>query len=550
MKLKRLVVPLLVLLPLVHPFFAQDEKDPAPDSKAQRKEESFDYYKKWLNQDVIYIITPEEYEVFRQLSTDDERDNFIEQFWIRRDTNPATADNEYKIEHYRRIVYANENYSAGIPGWKTDRGRIYIAFGPPDRVESMPAGGSYHRERSEGGGFTSVFPFERWEYRHIEGIGDDIQLEFVDDEGGGLYELTYDPQRKDELIHSGFLGPTLDEIEFAEETGLQRKQFRVAGRRYAGDQPEQYRHAGAFETAKDRPFSKLLLSRDINRPPVVQFKDLEAVVNTSVRYQLVPFQVQPAVFQVLGAQQLVTVSVQIPHASLQFKPVGDNLRARVEVFGQVSSIGKRVERVFEEQIARDIAKADYERESASSSVFQKQLLLRPGLYKLSLVVKDAESGNLGTWEDRLSVPESVEGQLGVSSLVLAEDIRGVEADRETLFQLGRLRVLPRISRVFRADEDLGFYFQIYNLALDQASNRPDLKVEFALTPETAPPKRWRDCSKLAFVAGSHSTVARMTSLRGLSPGRYRLLIRIKDNISGQTVDASAPFQIVQGAASE
>ncbi len=514
-----------------------------PDSQAgQHREESLNYYKKWLDQDVLYIITPEERQVFLELSNDDERDNFIEQFWNRRDPDPTTAENEYKLEYYRRILYSNENFSAGLPGWKTDRGRIYITFGPPDRIESMPAGGSYVRERKDGGGETSVFPFETWEYRHIEGIGDDIELEFVDDGGGGLYQLTYDPQRKDELIHNGFLGPTLDEIQQLEETGVANKQYRVAGRRFAGDQAGPYRFAGNFETEKDRPFSKLMLSKAINTPPPVKFKDLETIVKTSIRYNTIPFQVAASTFQVLGAQQLVTVAVEIPHAALTFNPKGENYSATVEVFGQISTLGKRVDRVFEELIERQVAKADYERQLRSSSVFQKQLLVKPGLYKLSLVVKDVESGRLGTWEERLQVPDTPEDQLAISSLLLAEDIRSVEPGQETLFQLGRLRVVPRISRSFRGDEDLGFYFQIYNFRADQSVGKPDLQVQFSLAPEGSDP-RWRDCSKLVFPAGSYATVARMSALSHLQPGAYRLLIRVKDKISGQTVQSSAQFSV-------
>ncbi len=518
-------------------------REPARESgQTQRKEETANYYKKWLDQDVLYIITPEERQVFLGLSNDDERDNFIEQFWNRRDSDPSTAENEYKIEYYRRILYSNENFSAGLPGWKTDRGRIYIMFGPPDRIESMPAGGSYVRERKDGGGETSVFPFETWEYRHIEGIGDDIQLEFVDDAGGGLYQLTYDPQRKDELIHNGFLGPTLDEIQQLEETGVANKQYRVAGRRFAGDQAGPYRFAGNFETEKDRPFSKLMLSKAINTPPPVKFKDLEAIVNTSIRYNNLPFLVQASTFQVLGAQQLVTVAVEIPHAALTFKPKGENYAASVEVFGQISTLGKRIDRVFEELIERQIDKDDYQRQLRTSSVFQKQLLVKPGIYKLSLVVKDVESGQLGTWEERLEVPETPESRLAISSLLLAEDIRGVDPGKETLFQLGRLKVIPRISKSFGLDEDLGFYFQIYNFLSDQAAGKPDLQVEFSLTPEGAAP-RWRDCSKLVFPAGSYATVARMSSLAGLEPGAYKLVVRVKDKISGQTVESNARFSL-------
>lgn len=524
------------------PFFQQEDNHKEKE-KSLKEEETFDYYKKWRNQDVVYIITEEEYQVFTSLSTDDERDAFIEQFWGRRDPDPSTLDNEYKIEYYRRILYANENFTAGIPGWKTDRGRIYIMFGPPDRIESMPAGGHYHRKRKEGGGHTSVFPFEIWEYRHILGVGDDIELEFVDDGGGGLYELTFDPQRKDELLYSGFMGPTWDEIDDYEQTGSRLKQYRIARRRFAGDQAGPYRYAGLFETEKDRPFSKLILSSRLNSPPAIKYKDLEQIVKTAIYYNLVPFQVETATFQVSGTQSLVTVTLNIPHDSLTFKDHAGIMTTRAEVFGQVSNLSRRVETVFEEVVGREIAKGNFSIQGHSSSVFQKQLLLRPGLYKLNVVVKDVETGNLGTLEQRLQVPPLEDAKLALSSIMLAQNISTAEEADRGRFQVGRLKVVPRVSRVFRQDEQMGFYFQIYQSALDQTAGKPQLKVEFAITPKGSEPARWRDCSRLAFFAGNHSTVARLTSLEPFPPGDYMLRVRVRDEISGQTVQASMLFSI-------
>src|SRR5580692_4258604 len=108
-------------------------------------------YKKWLNEEVIYIISDEERKAFGRLNNDDERENFIEQFWLRRDPTPDTEENEYREEHYRRIAYANETFASGIPGWKTDRGMIYVKFGPPDDRDEHPSGGYYDRPIEEGG---------------------------------------------------------------------------------------------------------------------------------------------------------------------------------------------------------------------------------------------------------------------------------------------------------------------------------------------------------------------------------------------------------------
>src|ERR1700678_2137252 len=154
-------------------------------------------YRKWLNEDVSYIITDEERQAFKRLNTDDEREQFIEQFWLRRDPTPDTEENEFKEEHYRRIAYANEHYASGIPGWKADRGRIYITFGPPDEIEDHSSGGFYERPPEEGGGETSTVPFQQWRYKWIDGVGKNIVIEFVDPNHTREFRMTADPSEKD-----------------------------------------------------------------------------------------------------------------------------------------------------------------------------------------------------------------------------------------------------------------------------------------------------------------------------------------------------------------
>src|SRR5205809_6508787 len=160
---------LAIGLPVALAQDAQDSGD-APTAKkidktTKRKmkrtlKELDNAYKQWLTEDVTYIITPDERNAFLQLQTNEEREQFIEQFWLRRSSNPDLPDNDFKEEHYRRIAYANEHYASGIPGWKTDRGRMYIMWGPADEVESHPTGGTYDRPMEEGGGSTSTYPWK------------------------------------------------------------------------------------------------------------------------------------------------------------------------------------------------------------------------------------------------------------------------------------------------------------------------------------------------------------------------------------------------------
>src|SRR6202163_4296301 len=199
------------------------EKQRKANAKALRQELS-KTYRKWLDEDVRWIITDEEKSAFMQLSNDEERDQFIEAFWQRRDPTPDTEENEFKEEHYRRIAYANEHYAAGIPGWKTDRGRIYIMYGAPDENDSHPSGGTYERPINEGGGETSTFPFEDWRYRYIEGIGQEVIIEFVDTCMCGDYHMTIDRGEKDALLHTPNGGATL-----YEQMGMSSKSSRFSG---------------------------------------------------------------------------------------------------------------------------------------------------------------------------------------------------------------------------------------------------------------------------------------------------------------------------------
>ena len=232
----------------------------AQDASALRQEESQDYYRKWLDEDVVYIITEEEREVFQSLTTPEEKEQFIEQFWRRRDPDPSTAVNEFKEEYFRRIAYANEHFSSGLPGWMTDRGRIYIIHGPPAEIEAHPSGGYYERPANEGGGSTVTFPFEVWRYRHIEGVGDDVELEFVDPSLTGEYKLALYPEEKDALLNVPGGGSTLAE-QLGLATKADRPWFSPGNRGTYPLMPQR---------AKDNPFSRYETYAMVQRPAQIK----------------------------------------------------------------------------------------------------------------------------------------------------------------------------------------------------------------------------------------------------------------------------------------
>src|SRR4051794_14953347 len=286
---------------------------PMTEKERRRKEEKLRKeletpYRKWMNEDVAYIISDEERAAFKRLQTDEEREQFIEQFWLRRDPTPDSIENEFKEEHYRRIAYTNENFASGIPGWKTDRGRIYITYGPPDEKETHPSGGTYQRPSEEGGGTTSTFPFEQWRYRYIEGIGSDIIIEFVDPTMTGEYRMTMDPSEKDALLYVPGAGLTMmEQMGMADKTD---RFSRTDGTHLGtGNQPL---------PARMNQFERLEQSAKLQKAPAVKFKDLEAAVSSTVRYNTLPMKVRADFIPVTGTSIFSAITLQFDRKDLQF----------------------------------------------------------------------------------------------------------------------------------------------------------------------------------------------------------------------------------------
>ncbi|HET8825002.1 MAG TPA: GWxTD domain-containing protein, partial [Terriglobales bacterium] len=357
---------------------APDAKRKKEHAKALKKELMSPEDSKWLNEDVRWIITDEERKTFKQLSNEEEREKFIEAFWDRRNPNPDSEDNEFKDEHYRRIEYANEHYAAGMPGWMTDRGRIYIVFGPPDEVESHPSGGSYERPVEEGGGETSTYPFEDWRYRHIDGIGEQVIIEFVDDCMCGAYEMTMDRSKKDALLNVPGAGLTM-----AEQMGMANKSDRFNGSSFErlGVGADQQTMLQSKEFDRMEQFFKL------QQAPPVKFKDLEEVVNHKITYNAMPFDVRTDFIKITSDTVLVPVTVQLRNRDITFSDKDGVQHGVVNIFGRLTSISGKVAQTFEDTVSADVPSELLAREAENYKVYWKAVPLKPGRYKLDVVVK-------------------------------------------------------------------------------------------------------------------------------------------------------------------
>jgi GWxTD domain-containing protein len=523
----------------------RSDKDRAKAIKSTRVELSH-AYKTWLDQDVSYIISDEERKAFHNLSNDEERDAFIENFWLRRNPNPDSPENEFREEHYRRIAYANEHYAAGKPGWRTDRGHIYISFGPPDSTDTHPTGGNYERPMEEGGGSTVTYPFEVWHYRHIEGVGDNIDLEFVDTCQCSDYHFTIDRSEKDALLHVPGGGPTREE-----EMGKAKKSERFSGGL------ESLGPGPMTSSQQSKQFDRLDLAAKLFAPPPIKFKDLEAFMSEHklLSGPVFPFDVRTDFIKVTENTVLVPVTLQIKNRDITFVTKNGVAKGVVNILGKVTTIMHKTVQTFEDTVEVEEPAELLEKSLDRQSVYWKALPLLPGLYRLDIAIKDVNNpDHVGYYGRSLEVPTYHDEKLATSTLILADQMN-VVSSREIgsgNFIIGNTFIRPRVSSPtpatpvkFKRSQQLSFWMQVYNLQIDDETKSNQATVTYQIT-DTATNvvdfEKQVDSKEL----GAHSdqlTVEKTLPLAGLQPGKYKVTIKVNDGISKQEIAQSAPFVV-------
>jgi GWxTD domain-containing protein len=500
-------------------------------------------YKKWLDEDVRWIITDEEQKAFKLLSNDEERDQFIEAFWQRRDPTPDTVENEFKEEHYRRMAYANEHFAAGIPGWKSDRGRIYIMYGPADEIESHPSGGSYERPMEEGGGETSTFPFEDWRYRYLEDIGQEIIIEFVDTCMCGDYHMTMDRSEKDALLYTPNAGLTL-----YEQMGMASK-----ADRFTGGGLERL-GTGPFSTSNQtKQFDRLEQFYKLQKPPAVKFKDLEEVVSHKISVNLMPFDVRTDFVRVTGDTVLVPITIQIKNRDVTFVNKDGVQRGTVNIFGRITTLTGKIVQTFEDTVQVDVPAELLPKVAENSSVYGKAVPLRPNLYRIDVAVKDVNGDRSGLWSSRLAVPTYDDDRLSSSSLLVADVMLPVSTKEigTGQFVIGNTKVRPRVAPAngkpasFKRNQKVYFWMQVYNLGMDDKTHKPSATVEYNVinaATNKAVIHTVETTDQMGNI-GDQVTLEKPLSASSLDPGVYRIQIKVNDNISKQMVDPSATFAV-------
>lgn len=514
---------------------SQDPMDKARNNKVEVKKA----YKDWLEKDVTLIISDQEKKAFKQLATDEEREKFIESFWFRRDPDPDTEENEFREEYYERIAYANEHFASGIPGWKTDRGRIYITHGKPDSIESHPSGGQYDRPSYEGGGSTTTYPFEVWFYRHLDGVGDGIEIEFVDPTGSGEYRIARNANEKDAMLMVPGAGLTL-----AEQLGISDKGDRISGGGYG-----QQTASGYFMgREQDSPFRRMEIITALQRAPAVKYPDLQSALTNNdtgvLADEPLKFDLRVDFFRQSDDRVVSAFTVQTDNEELVFKDSGGLQTAKINIFGRVQAVNGKRAGIFEDAVTTSATVEEVTDARGRKSAYQKGMPLAPGVYRVDVVVRDVESGKRGVVSKGFTVPKYDSEKLSTSTLVLASRLYTLN-DREIggQFTIGDKKVIPNVSGVYKKGAEMGIYMQIYNAGIDQTTLRPSVDVEYILLKNGKEigkqPETWAGLSD----AGQRLTIARLVPTANLQAGDYEIRVNIKDRVTGQSLQPTEKFTI-------
>lgn len=515
---------------------APSKRELARKQKALEKELAGPW-KKWLNEDVVYIITDEEKAAFKRFKTDEEKQQFVESFWQRRDPTPDTEENEYKEEHYRRIAYANDHYASGIPGWKTDRGMIYIKYGAPDENETHPSGGSYQRPYEEGGGQTSTFPFEQWRYRYIDGIGTNIIIEFVDKSMSGEYKMVMDPTEKDALLYVPGAGLTMQE-----QMGLADKTQRFT------------RSDGTHLGTGNQPlpqsmnqFTRLEQFAKLQKAPVIKFKDLESVVASNVRYNTLPMQVRADYIRVTDSTVLTNLTMLFKNNDLNYATKDKVSKATINIYGRITSLTRRPVNWFEDTVTSEVPSEMLQKAMGNSQVYNKSVSLAPGTYRLNIVAKDTVGNTMNSFEMALTVPHFDEEQLGSSSVILADLLERVPT--KSLgggpFVIRSSKVRPRVGDNFKQGEIMGIYTEFYNFGMDEKTKKPDGTITYDVVDSSNKTvlSQTEDLASIQNASAFLVTVEKKLPLRTLAPGKYTLKLKVTDKLKNQSLTPSAQFTV-------
>jgi GWxTD domain-containing protein len=498
---------------------------------AQKKKSSKDLpptYRKWLEEEVVYIITPKEKEVFLQLETDREREIFIDAFWKQRDPDLLTPENEFRVEHYKRVAYANQFLGREGPGagWRSDMGRLYIILGAPQQIERYE-------------NLTEIYPVVIWFYDGMAkyNIPNSFYIMFWKKSGTGEFEL-YSPVKDGPaslLIH--FKGdsadysaaynqlmnvePTIADVSLSflpEESGRILSPSIASEILVTSKIPSIPR-----ESVKDTYAEKLLAYKDVVEVDYtanyIENEYFAAVIHEKSGIAFVHYLIEPA--------------------KLTFIQVGDRFRANLEVNGKATDLAGNTIYQFDRSIPIDFSREQVESVRPKLFSFQDLFPLIEGRYKLNILLKNTMSKEFTSVERDITIPHLSAPSL--SRLVLANKIIPNSAYRgqNKPFLIGDTQLVPSPRNDFTPQDKLYVYFQV--LALDKDLRDGGI-LEFAMSKEE---QKISSTTKPLADYPDKANILEEFSLAGLASAYYRIKVSLLDRNQKEVLFEQADFFISQ-----
>ena len=518
---------LLILATFAVATTAQDVNANADDEELEAA------LKKWIRDYVRYIITDKEKGEWKNLADNKAKVAFIEMFWARRDPTPETPENEYRDDYLQRWGYVLENFSAGKPGWRTDRGRIYLMLGPPSSIQRNPMG----RDATER-------PSEVWTYNSINNskLPASVDVSFVDFMGYGDYEIVTDLDRT---------------ARFNSAFGISMNNLDAYGLRRIGDLRD-YEDVISPMWEESRIMQPATLSSQlfdlqqelalIAETPKLSVRSLQAEIRTEIATGDLSFNADAQAFKAEGGSAFLPVTLSIPLSNVSYQESETRRDYQVELYARVH--GDNASDSLEDSLQISLPNETLAEQGDADYVYQFWFYVPPGDYRLSVTLRDKLSGTVGNHQQELSVPEFAGESLSLSDVMIADSITRVPANEITqrnaaaAFRFADLRVVPNVGkRIPIGRKSFFVYFHVYNFASDPESGDARLSVRYFVyrngelmskTPDFPIRKRYADTT----------AVQSEFPLSNFQPGDYRLLAEVTDEVSGSVAKGECAFSII------
>jgi hypothetical protein len=302
--------------------------------------------------------------------------------------------------------------------------------------------------------------------------------------------------------------------------------------------------------AKYDQFDRLQQYTNLQKAPAIKFKDLEALVQSTIKYNLLPMKVRTDYFPITGSSVLTNLTIQFERKDLQYKQKDGVAEGSVNIYAKIETMTRRqVIRPIEEVVTIPPIPAEMlQQATQGSAIYQKQVSLTPGVYRLTVAAKDVVGGNTTTYEQRLDVPRFEDDQLAMSSLVLADTIEKLPTTSIGTgpFVIGANKVRPRVNGKFRRDEPLYFYLQLYNFQTDEITHKPEGEIQYEVVKNGTNEKVLDFSEDLTALTGgaAQMLLEKRLPLANFAPGDYTLKIKVTDKMRNETLSPTASFTVL------